>query len=149
MNDPQQTITAVYRLALQFGEQSAHHIGEGPFADPVLHTYFLLYILGAIDYLGDTPAEGLPLLSAEKLAAMAEALDAFGVASADEIRATVLMLDQAADAAARNIRGEGAAAAERWQEGDGEALQHFAELIKEPANFPAEVDPALAPLVQG
>ncbi len=141
--DPQrrEQIVATARRALVFGEQNAGHAGPEPFEDPVMETYFLLYVLGALDHLSAHVPDADPLDHGEKLAALAHALDAFGTATSAEIRATVLMLDGAADEAALNIREAGAQAAKAWDNGaNADATTRFRELMADPDNFPRNVE---------
>ena len=134
-------IVATARRALVFGEKTAEHTGPEPFEDPVMETYFLLYVLGALDHLSAHVPEDKPLDHGEKLAALAHALDAFGTSTSAEIRATVMMLDGAGDEPALKIRDEGARAAEAWADGaNADAASRFRELMADPANFPRNVE---------
>ncbi len=137
----QKAIKVVAQRTLVFGEFCAKHIGEEPFQDPVMHTYFLMYMMGAVDSLGADESHGYALSHDEKLAAMREALLAFGTADAQEVSATVRMLEQAADEPAIKIKTEGRDAAKAWHWGDNEdATRHFLDLMQDPANFPREVE---------
>ena len=138
--DEQQAIIAVAERTLEFGMGSASALTPEELEDPVLHTYFLLYVFGGLEWLGDhlDPAEPLPY--PHKLAAMTEALGRFGTTDRESTRATVMMLHNAGDEAALRVRRAGAEAAERWHaQGDADALGAFAALRDDPDALPREV----------
>lgn len=138
-------VRTVTSKALVFGETTARHLSPDMFNDEVMHTYYLFYIFGAIDALGeDLRLGGDPLNRTEKQAAMAEVMAAFGTATREQIIATVRLLVRSADEAAVNIKNAGKDAAIAWDWGDNdEATRHFSELMKNPANFPRHVEQRL------
>ncbi|MCZ6559397.1 MAG: hypothetical protein O6931_00715 [Gammaproteobacteria bacterium] len=146
-DDRESVLRDVTSKALVFGEQSAKNIAPEIFSDPVMHNYFLFFIYGAIDALGDHDRLDEKLNMAEKQATMAEALAAFGTATQEQIVATVKLLERSADEAAIAIKLAGHDAATAWAWGENEeATQRFVSLLEDPANFPREVEQVLAPL---
>ncbi|MCH8930771.1 MAG: hypothetical protein IIA98_07640 [Proteobacteria bacterium] len=133
--------------ALIFGEKSAKNVPPEIFEDLVMHDYFLFFIYGAVDALGDDERLNEKLNAAEKQATMAEALVAFGTATKAQIVAKVKLLERAADDAALAIKSAGREAATDWAWGENEqATERFAALLEDPANFPREVEQVLKPL---
>ena len=115
--------------------------------DQVMHDYFLFFIYGAVDALGDDERLQEKLTAAEKLATMAEALVAFGTATEEQIVAKVNVLDRSADDAALAIKSAGREAAIDWAWGENDqATEKFAALLEDPANFPREVEQVMKPL---
>jgi hypothetical protein len=136
----QAAIATVAGRAFEFGVASASPLGDEALEDPVLHTYFLLFVFGAIEWLGDNMDTGAPLPYPHKLAAMAEALSQFGTTDRETVRGTVLMLHNAADEAALRIRAAGGDAIRRWHvDGDESATAVFDELRNDPDALPREV----------
>jgi hypothetical protein len=133
-------ITSVADRALTFGAASAEPLGVEALEDPVLHTYYLLYIFGAVEWLGDNMDTGAPLPYPHKLAAMADALGRFGTTDRETARGTVLMLHNAADDAALRVRAAGGDAVRRWHaDGDESAISIFSEMRNDPEMLPREV----------
>ena len=146
-DDRESVLRHVTSKALIFGEKSAKNIPPEVFADPVMHNYFLFFIYGAMDALGDDESLNEKLNSAEKQATMAEALAAFGTATEEQIVATVKLLERSADDAALAIKSAGREAAIDWAWGENdEATGRFGDLLEDPANFPREVEQVLKPL---
>lgn len=145
--DRESVLRDVTSKALVFGEESAKNVPPEIFADPVMHDYFLFFIYGAVDALGDDERLQEKLTAAEKLATMAEALVAFGTATEEQIVAKVNVLDRSADDAALAIKSAGREAAIDWAWGENDrATEKFAALLEDPANFPREVEQVLKPL---
>lgn len=146
-DDREQILRTVTSKALIFGESSAKKMPTETFDDPVMHTYFLFYVFGALESLGEDLRLGAASLSeAEKQAAMAEALAAFGTATKEQILGTIKLLVRSSDAAAIKIRNAGKDAAIDWDWGDNdEASSVFADLMKDPDNFPRDVEQSLNP----
>jgi hypothetical protein len=145
-----QLIIDVSRQGLVFAEQCAVHVGEGTLDDPQVQVYYLVYVLGAIEYFGDQLGAATALNDGEKLAAMAEALAAFDNATQQEIRETVIALNAAASPAARALRALGRDNAEQAQgAARDDALRCFAGLLKDrEQHLPLPLEPALAALAQ-
>ncbi len=91
-----------YKLLI-FGEFSGKRIGDESFQDPVMHAYFLLYMLGAADALCESDNLDAPLSHEEKIKVMRMALTSFGTASPEQVTSTVNTLDAAADEPALHI----------------------------------------------
>ena len=145
-----QAIGAVVEKTLVFGETSARHVGAETFNDQIMHTYFLLFIYGALDALSAAEELGVTLTDAEKASAMSEALLSFGTTSNEQVIATIRMLQRAHDDAALKIKQSGADAARDWKWGTNEAAtRRFLELMDDPKNFPREVEPIPGPLGPG
>lgn len=133
--------------ALVFGEKSAKNVPPEIFEDQVMHDYFLFFIYGAVDALGDDERLKEKLNAAEKQATMAEALAAFGTATEEQIVARVKLLERSADEAALAIKSAGREAATEWASGENDqATERFVALLEDPANFPREVEQVLKPL---
>ncbi len=146
-DDRESVLRDVTSKALVFGEKSAINVPQDVFADPVMHDYFLFFIYGAVDALGDDEGLDEKLNAAEKQATMAEALAAFGTATEEQIVATVKLLERSADDAALAIKRAGREAATDWARGKNEeATGRFVVLLEDPANFPREVEQVLKPL---
>lgn len=143
LNDAE-TIAAVAQKALLFGEFSAKAVGSETFEDPVMHTYFLQYIFGAIEGLSGHASLAQPLGEDGRVNAMGQALMSFEGATREDVMATLKMVYRARDEAALHVRAEGRAAAEAWDWGNNrDAVYRFAELFKDrEAHFPAEVEPS-------
>jgi hypothetical protein len=144
-----ETITAVAGKALLFGEFSAKAVGADTFEDPVMHTYFLHYIFGAIEGLSVHGSLAAPLNEDGRVNAMGQALMRFEGTTREDVIATLKMIYRAQDEAALRVRSEGRAAAEAWDWGENrEAVFRFAELLGDrDTYFPAEVEasPPLTP----
>jgi hypothetical protein len=144
-----ETITAVAGKALLFGEFSAKAVGADTFEDPVMHTYFLHYIFGAIEGLSVHGSLAAPLNEDGRVNAMGQALMRFEGTTREDVIATLKMIYRAQDEAALRVRSEGRAAAEAWDWGENrDAVLRFAELLKDRNRyFPAEVEasPPLTP----
>jgi hypothetical protein len=142
----QEAISKLAHQALLFGEFSAKAAGHDTFEDPVMHTYFLHYIFGAAKALAGHAALGLTLDEEDVVNAMGRALMTFEGTTRQDVMGTLKMLYRARDDAALKIQSEGLEAAERWDWGENrDAVFHFAELMKDEANFPREVPPSPAP----
>ena len=136
----QAAIMSVSDRAFEFGIVNASPLGSEALEDPVLHTYFLLFVFGAVEWLGDNLDTGAPLPYPHKLAAMSDALSRFGTTDRETARGTVLMLQNAADDAALRIRAAGGDAVRRWHvNGDESAASAFAALRDDPDALPREV----------
>lgn len=145
-----QLIIDVSRQGLVFAEQSAAHVGVDTLDQPQTQVYYLVYVLGAIEWFGSQLGEADPLNAGEKLAAMAEALAAFDNATAEEIRSTVIALNGANGDAAQRVRQLGHDMAEKaaGPERD-DALRMFASLLEDRAtHLPTPLEPILAALAQ-
>ena len=144
-----ETITAVAGKALLFGEFSAKAVGADTFQDPVMHTYFLHYIFGAIEGLSVHGSLAAPLNEDGRVNAMGQALMRFEGTTREDVIATLKMIYRAQDEAALRVRSEGRAAAEAWDWGENrDAVLRFAELLKDrDTYFPSEVEasPPLTP----
>ncbi len=139
----QETISLVAHKALLFGEFSAKAAGHQTFEDPVMHTYFLHYIFGAIRALAGHPELALRLIEDDTVNAMGTALMSFEDSSREDVLSTLKMLYRAKDEAAIRIQEEGRQAAEAWNWGENrDAVFRFVELMRDPANFPQEVEPS-------
>ena len=146
-DDRESVLRDVTSKALVFGEKSAINVPQDVFADPVMHDYFLFFIYGAVDALGDDEGLDEKLNAAEKQATMAEALAAFGTATEEQIVARVKLLERSADDAALAIKSAGREAATEWASGENDqATERFVALLEDPANFPREVEQVLKPL---
>lgn len=145
-----QLIIDVSRQGLVFAEQCAAHVGEATLDDPGVQVYYLVYVLGAIEYFGEQLGEAAPFSDGEKLAAMAEALAAFDNATPQEIRQTVIALDAASSPAALALRALGRKNAQQAQGDEREnALRAFAGLLSDrERHLPQPLEPALAALAQ-
>jgi hypothetical protein len=144
----QEAVSLVARKALLFGEFSAKAAGDETFEDPVMHTYFLHYIFGAIEALGCHGSLPVELEEGDRVNAMGQALMTFEGSSREDVMGTLKMLYRATDAAAVHIREEGRKAAEQWDWGENrDAVFHFVELLKDEENFPREVESS-PPLLQ-
>lgn len=144
----QEAVSKVSHKALLFGEFSAKAAGNEAFEDPVMHTYFLHYIFGAIEGLCGHSEMSVELDEDDRINAMGRALMTFETSSRDEVMGTLKMLYRAKDEAAVRIREEGRKAAESWDWGENrDAVFRFVELMKDEANFPREVEesPPLTP----
>ncbi len=136
-----ETLQEVAYKLLIFGEFSGKRIGDDSFQDPVMHTYFLLYIFGAADALCESDKLDTPLGLEDKLNVMRMALTSFGTASPEQVTSTVNTLNLAADEPALNIRREGREAAQEWNWGENEAAtSRFFDLMQDPDNFPRRVE---------
>ncbi|MCH9025514.1 MAG: hypothetical protein IIA05_00160 [Proteobacteria bacterium] len=145
-DDRESVLREVTSKALVFGEKSAKNVPPEIFSDLVMHDYFLFFIYGAVDALGDDESLKEKLTAAEKLATMAETMVAFGTATEEQIVATVKLLDRAVDDAALTIKSAGREAAIDWAWGENEqATERFAALLEDPTNFPREVEQVLKP----
>lgn len=144
-----ETIAAVANKALLFGEFSAKAVGAETFEDPIMHTYFLHYIFGAVEGLSGHASLPAPLSEDGQVNAMGQALMSFEGATREDVMATLKMIYRAQDEAALKVRTEGRRAAESWDWGENrDAVFRFAELFKDrEANFPSEVEasPPLSP----
>lgn len=139
----------VCRQGLVFGEAGAGHVGEVALNDPVIHIYFLLYVLGAIDWFGDQIATAEPLSDAEKNRAMAEALAAFQSANPEEIRETVVRLRSACGPAALRVLATGRRDAAQSKLGDASKAEHgFAQLMAQDGALQRPLEPALRLLLE-
>ena len=126
---------------MEFGIACAEPVGRESLEDPVMHTYYLLFVFGAVEWLGDNMDAGAPLPYPHKLTAMAEALSRFGTTDRETVRGTVMMLHNAGDDAALRIRAVGGDAVRRWHaQGEAEAANTFAELRDDPEVMPREVE---------
>jgi hypothetical protein len=139
-----ETIAAVANKALLFGEFSAKAVGGETFEDPVIHTYFLHYVFGALEALSSHPSLPAPLDEDGRVNAMGQALMSFEGATREDVMATLKMIYRARDEAALRVRDEGRRAAEAWDWGENrDAVYRFAELLADrETNFPAEVEPS-------
>jgi hypothetical protein len=135
-----EALDKVANQALLFGALSAKAVGADTFEDPVMHTYFLHYIVGAIEAIGQYESLG----EGDRVNAMGRALMSFEGATREEVMSTLQMIYRAKDDAALRIREEGRRAAEAWDGGENrDPVFRFAELLKDrDANFPAEVEPS-------
>ncbi len=144
-----ESIAAVAGKALLFGEFSAKAVGADTFQDPVMHTYFLHYIFGAVEGLSVHGSLAAPLDEDGRVNAMGQALMRFEGTTREDVIGTLKMIYRAQDAAALHVRSQGRAAAEAWDWGENrDAVFRFAELLKDrETNFPSEVEasPPLAP----
>lgn len=139
-----EAISALAHQALLFGEFSAKAVGAGTFDDPVMHTYFLHYIFGALEALATHPSLPGPVGEDGRVNAMGQALMSFEGATRDDVMATLKMIYRARDEAALRVREEGRKAAADWDWGENrEAVFRFAEMVKDRETyFPAEVEPS-------
>jgi hypothetical protein len=136
----QKAIISVADRALEFGVASAQPLGSEALEDPVLQTYYLLFVFGAVEWLGDNMDTGAPLPYPHKLTAMADALSRFGTTDRETARGTVLMLHEAADDAALRVRAAGGDAVRRWHvDGDETATTIFSDMRDDPDMMPREV----------
>jgi hypothetical protein len=141
-----ETISLVSHKALLFGELSAKAAGTEAFDDPIMHTYFLHYIYGAIESLAKHPDLPEQLDDEGRVNAMGHALMTFEDTTREDVMGTLKMLHRATDEPALKIRAEGGKAAESWDWGaNNDAVFRFAELMKDKGNFPDEVESS-APL---
>jgi hypothetical protein len=142
-------VSAVAQKALLFGEFSAKAAGAKNFEDPVMHTYFLQYIFGAIESLATHGVLAAPLEEDGRVNAMGQALMSFEGATREDVMATLKMIYRARDEAALRVREEGRKAAEAWDWGENrDAVFRFAELLRDRETyFPTEVEasPPLTP----
>jgi hypothetical protein len=143
-DDPRlEAIATAARQTLLFGEFSAKAAGAEHFEDPVMHTYFLHYVFGALESIGQHDSLPQKLDEDARVNAMGHALMTFEGSSREEVIGTLKMLYRASDDAALRIREEGRKAAEAWDLGaNEEATRRFTELLADPDNFPRQVDPS-------
>ena len=131
----------VAHKALLFGEFSAKAAGAEAFEDPVMHTYFLHYIFGAVQGLGQYADLPQQLDEDDQVNAMGRALMTFEDTTREDVMGTLKMVYRAKDDAALKVREEGRKAAEAWNWGENrDAVFRFVELMKDEGNFPSEVD---------
>jgi hypothetical protein len=131
----------VVHKTLVFGELSAKAAGGEVFEDPVIHTYFLHYVFGAVMALGEHDSLTQALSEEERINAMGSALMTFEDATRENVMGTLKMIYQARDGAALDVQAEGRQAASHWDFGaNGDATQRFAELLAEPDRLPREVE---------
>ncbi len=143
-NDSDAGVNTVADKAFAFGRAAAQPVGEEPFRDPVMHHYFLLFMYGAVAGLADHEKVGAPLDEIDQKRAMATMLAKFGTATPEEIVSLVKLLDEAYDEPARRIKGEGEQSARAWDWGvNEEAAGRFEALMKDPTNFPGQVEQVL------
>ena len=137
-----EAMQAVAHKALVFGELSAKAAGPETFDDPVMHTYFLHYVYGAVAGLSGHESVPADLTDEDRVNIMGQALMQFENATRDRVMGTLKMLYRAQDEAALRIQAAGREAAERWDWGNNEeALGHFAGLLENPdQNFPRDVE---------
>jgi hypothetical protein len=142
----QEAISKVAHQALLFGEFSAKAAGNETFEDPVMHTYFLHYIYGAINALAGHSELPATLGEDDIVNAMGRALMTFEGSNRQEVTGTLKMLYRARDEAALRIQEEGRKAADSWDWGGNQnAVFRFAELLTDEANFPREVSASPPP----
>ena len=145
--DRSATIDTVVGKILVFGETSAGHVGAETFDDPVMHTYFLLYVFGALDTLAEADELDIRLTDDEKTAVMTDALLAFGSSSDAQVAATIRMLQRAQDQPALKMKKRGADAAREWQWGTNEAAtRRFLEMLDDRSLFPENVPSSPGPI---
>jgi len=139
--DPE-AVAGVTKMALLFGALSAEAAGSETFEDPVMHTYFLHYIVGAIEGLSGHASLAAPLTQDDRVNAMGQALMSFEGTTREHVVATLKMIYRAQDAAALNVREQGRKAVEAWDWGENrDAVFRFAELLKDrETHFPREVE---------
>jgi len=136
-------IAIAAQQALLFGEFSAQAAGAEHFEDPVMHTYFLHYIFGALESIGQHESLPTQLQEEDRVNAMGHALMTFEGGSREEVLGTLKMLFRATDDAAIHIREEGRKAALEWNLGENAAAtRRFSELMADENNFPREVQPS-------
>lgn len=136
-----EAIAKVSHKALLFGEFSAKAAPSDTFEDPIMHTYFLHFIYGAIESLGQHPELPEQLDEEARVNAMGMALMTFEETTREDVMGTLKMLYRATDEPALKIRDEGRKAAADWGWGDNtDATLRFAELMKDESNFPKEVE---------
>ncbi len=142
--DPRlESVAIAARQALLFGEFSAKAAGPENFEDPVMHTYFLHYVFGALEAIGQHDSLPQKLEQEDRINAMGHALMTFEGSNRQEVTGTLKMLHRATDEAALKIREEGRNAAQAWDLGSNEdATLRFSELLQDPDNFPREVQPS-------
>ena len=144
-----ESIAAVAGKALLFGEFSAKAVGADTFQEPVMHTYFLHYIFGAVEGLSVHGSLTAPLDEDGRVNAMGQALMRFEGTTREDVIGTLKMIYRAQDEAALRVRSEGRAAAEAWDWGENrDAVFRFAEMLNDrDTYFPAEVEssPPLTP----
>ena len=139
----QEEIRRVVHKTLVFGELSAKAVGGEAFEDPVVQTYFLHYVFGAVMALGEHGSLTEALSEEERVNAMGSALMTFEDTTREDVMRTLKMIYQARDDAALDVQAEGRLAATRWDFGaNGEATQRFSELLAEPGRLPREVEPS-------
>ena len=120
-SDRNSVISQVARKALLFGEFSAKYVGGDTFDDPVMHTYFLFYVYGAVKALGQHESLDAKLTDEDDVNAMGRALLTFENTSREDVMGTLKLLYRAQDPAALRIRDEGRKAAAEWDWGANEA----------------------------
>jgi hypothetical protein len=142
-NTRQDEIRRVIHKTLVFGELSAKQAGGETFEDPVIQTYFLHYLFGAVMALGEHGSLSSALSEEERVNAMGSALMTFEDATREDVMATLKMIYRAQDKAALDVQAEGRKAATAWDFGAvEEPTGRFAELLAEPGRLPREVDPS-------
>lgn len=135
-------IAQVAEQAFKFGVTCARPVDPDVFDDPVMHNYYLFYVFGAVLWLGDNMRPAKPLDRKQKLSALSQAMSFLEPDSKQKIRSLVLMVDKVEDVFAHNTMREGADAIKRLLVDDDESARlRFSELLKDPANFPQEIDP--------
>lgn len=142
-NTRQEEIQRVIHKTLVFGELSAKAAGGETFEDPVIQTYFLHYLFGAVMALGEHGSLSEALSEEERVNAMGSALMTFEDATREDVMGTLKMIYRAQDAAALDVQAEGRKAATAWDFGSFEGpTNRFAELLAEPGRLPREVEPS-------
>ncbi|MGD8379238.1 MAG: hypothetical protein PVJ40_03295 [Gammaproteobacteria bacterium] len=140
-------IERVARLIFQFGADSAHFTGQDMLNQPEVNTYFLLYLYGAADGLGEVLDDEIKLDAEGKALALGEALRMHGGAEETHIRGTVKMLASAHDDPALAMKAEGHDTAVRWFETKStEGADHFNAIIGDGERFPRQVEQVRGPL---
>ena len=136
-----EAISIVSHKALLFGEFSAKAAGTEAFDEPIMHTYFLHYIYGAIESLAKHAELPEQLDDEDCVNAMGHVLMSFEDTTREDVMGTLKMLHRATDEPALMIRAEGRKAVESWDWGaNNDAVFHFVELMKDKENFPDEVE---------
>ena len=142
-NTRAEEIRQVVHKTLVFGELSAKAAGGEVFEDPVIQTYFLHYVFGAVMALGEHDSLSRALSEEERVNAMGSALMTFDDATREDVMGTLMMICRARDDAALDVQAEGRQAAASWDFGaNGEATRRFSELLADPDRLPREVEPS-------
>lgn len=140
--EQEQAILDLADRAFRFGADCARDLDESLFQDEVMHTYYLFFVYGGLEWLGDNIDPASPLALDAKMTAMSVALSGFQGGDRETARGTVMMLNRAADAPALRVRQAGHDAARLWLDGDREgAAGIFKALLDDPEALPRDVDP--------
>jgi hypothetical protein len=125
----QESLQAVIRQLLLFGEFSAKPMGTEAFEDPERQRRFLHFLYGAARSLGRHSFLAEPLSDDDVVNALGNALMTFEGATRELVTSTLMEIYQNRDGALVRLQQEGREAAEEWDWGARpDAVRRFSEL---------------------